>query len=213
VGGCSRSLGRDSWWVGAGSVLVLWGWGQVLEAAAEDLLSGVARVAQRLWTSDARYGGEGVAAADRRELCSLLNAALRADDPELLAAAMPLIRAINALCVVRGARDEARLRFPPAGCCLRGGGLPDAHRSFFVPGRKYRIPGFLATSFDREAAASPPYPSPPAPLVGIAPCPSLTGACPMLTGAIAPCPSQPPRIAQGAIRTHPPRSLQRRGRV
>ena len=68
---------------------------------------------------------------------------------------MPLIRAINTLCIVRGARDEARLRFPPAGVCLRGGGLPDAHLGFFAPGRQFRVPGYLATSFDREARPSP----------------------------------------------------------
>ena len=102
-------------------------------------------------------------AEHRRELCALLNAALRGDDAELLAPAMPLMRGIKSLCVVRGARPEARLRFPPAGVCLRGGGLPDEHRGFFVPGRKYRVPGFLATSFHREARAPPARPpaSPP----------------------------------------------------
>ena len=117
------------------------------------------RSAQRLWTSDQRHGGDGVPPAHRREFCALLNAALRADDAALLAAAMPLIRAINSLCVVRGARPEARLRFPPAACCLRGGGLPDAHRAFFAPGVKYRVPGYLATSFHREVRL-PPTPSP-----------------------------------------------------
>ncbi len=125
--------------------------GQALQAALEDVLGNVPCVAQRLWTSDQHYCGEGVSPEHRREFCSLLNAALRDDDPALLAAAMPLIRAINSLCVVRGARDEARLRFPPAGCCFRGGGLPEAHLGFFAPGRKYRSPGYLATSFDRKA--------------------------------------------------------------
>ena len=109
------------------------------------------RSAQRLWTSDQRHGGDGVPPAHRREFCALLNAALRADDAALLAAAMPLIRAINSLCVVRGARPDARLRFPPDGRCFRGGGLPEEHLAFFAPGVQFRVAGYLATSFDREA--------------------------------------------------------------
>ncbi len=108
-------------------------------------------MAQRLWTSDQQFGGEGVPPAHRLEFCSMLNTALRCDDAALLAAAMPLIRAINSLCVFRGARPDALLRFPPADCSFRGGGLPDVHHGFFVPGVKYRVPGFLATSFDLEA--------------------------------------------------------------
>jgi hypothetical protein len=123
----------------------------VLQAALEDALADMPRMGQRLWTSDQRYCGEGVPRAHQLELCSLLNAALRDDEAAPLEAAMPLIRAINSLCVVRGARPDALLRFPPADCCFRGGGLPDAHRGFFVPGRKYRVAGFLATSFDRQA--------------------------------------------------------------
>ncbi len=130
--------------------------GQALQAVLEDALGDVPRVVQWLWTSDQQYCGEGVPPAHHREFCSLLNAALRDDDPELLAAAMPLIRAINSLCVVRGARPEAQLHFPPADCCFRGGGLPDTHLGFFAPGRKYRVQGFLATSFDCEANPAPP---------------------------------------------------------
>jgi hypothetical protein len=63
---------------------------------------------------------------------------------------MPLIRGINSLCVVRGARPPALVRFPPAHCSFRGGSLPDDRRSFFALGRKFRVPGFLATSFERE---------------------------------------------------------------
>ena len=127
------------------------------DAGVAEALGAVPRVAQRLWTSAQRLCGEGVPAAQRREFCSLLNAAVRGDDAGLLAAAMPLIRAINSLCVIRGARPEARLRFPPAHCCFRGGGLPDAHRGFFAPGVKYRVPGYLATSFDREVRTPPSY--------------------------------------------------------
>ena len=43
---------------------------------------------------------------------------------------------------------------PPNGVCFRGGGLPDTHRSFFAVGVKYRVPGFLATSFSEGVAFS-----------------------------------------------------------
>jgi hypothetical protein len=111
----------------------------------EEALDDVPRLAQRLWTSDETLLGGGGA----RELCELLNAALRGDDPELLCTALPLVRAINSLCVVRGARPEPLVRQPSDGLCYRGGGLPDSHLSFFKPGVKYRVPGFLATSFQR----------------------------------------------------------------
>ena len=108
-------------------------------------------MAQRLWTSDQRFSGPGVPAKHQREFCSLLNAALRRDDGKLLAEAMPLIRVINKLCVVRGERPEALLRIPPGNRSFRGAGIPDAHLGFYVPGVKYRVPGYLATSFKREA--------------------------------------------------------------
>jgi hypothetical protein len=128
-------------------------WGPGLDDA---VLGEVARAAQQLWTSDERLaGGEGVPAAHRRELCAMLNAALRADDPALLAAALPLIRAIDSLRVVYGVRPEARLRFPPVYRSFRGGGLPDAQRGFFAVRVEYRVPGSLATSFDREARHPP----------------------------------------------------------
>ncbi len=117
----------------------------------EEALGDVPRLAQRLWTSDATLDpSPGTGAVAARELCSLVNAALRYDDEELLRAALPLIRAINSLCVVRGARPERFVRHPPEHRCYRGGGLPGAHRAFFAPNQSYRVPGFLATSFDRE---------------------------------------------------------------
>ncbi len=132
-------------------------WDQVLieEAGLNDALTGeVPRLAQRLWTSDIRFRGAGVPPALQREFCSLINAVLRGDDPTLLCAAMPLIRAINSLSVVRGALPEKLLRFPHEHRSFRGGGLPDEYCGFFVAGLKYRVPGFLATSFDREARSA-----------------------------------------------------------
>jgi hypothetical protein len=34
--------------------------------------------------------------------------------------------------------------------CYRGGGLPDKHHQFFQREKKYRVPGYLATSFSKE---------------------------------------------------------------
>ena len=117
----------------------------------EDALGNAARLAQRIWSSDQRLLDSPV--AHRLELCSILNAAIRSDDVDLLAAAMPLIRAINALCVVRGARPDRYLGFPPEHQCYRGIGMPEEWLVFFRPGIKFRVPGFFATSFNREVCA------------------------------------------------------------
>ena len=68
--------------------------------------------------------------------------------------AMVLILAINKLCVVRGARSDAALKFPDHGVTYRGGALPDEHQAFFTAGKKYRVPGFLATSFNESSELS-----------------------------------------------------------
>ena len=70
----------------------------------------------------------------------------------MLVHAMVLILAINKLCVVRGARSDAALKFPDHGVTYRGGALPDEHQAFFTVGKKYRVPGFLATSFNESVA-------------------------------------------------------------
>jgi hypothetical protein len=114
----------------------------------EDALGDTARLAQRLWSSDLRLLQSP--AAHRLELCSILNSAIRGDNADFLVAVMPLIRAINALCVVRGAWPEKHLRFPPEHQCYRGIGMPDEWLPFFQPGLKFRVPGFFATSFSRE---------------------------------------------------------------
>lgn len=49
-------------------------------------------------------------------------------------------------------RSDKTISFPPGGRCYRGGGFDDAHRDFFVVGKKYRVPGFLATSFSEDKA-------------------------------------------------------------
>ena len=71
------------------------------------------------------------------------------------------------LCVVR--RKEKDQKFPPAAITHRGGALPLQHLPFFTEGKKYRIPMFLATSFDINTAygfwCAPPRPLLPLPLV------------------------------------------------
>jgi hypothetical protein len=119
-----------------------------------DALSDVARLAQRIWSSDLKP--TGVHPSFELEICSLLNAAIRADDKDLLQAAMPLIRAINSLCVIRGARPDRLLRFPPEHQCFRGGALPDEWLGFYQTGVKYRVPGFLASSFEMSVRAHSP---------------------------------------------------------
>jgi len=111
----------------------------------QQMLTEVASGAQRLWTSGKRLGGA-------KEMCSMLNEAIRMDDAGLLEHAVCLVIAINQLCVVRGVRDDTQLRFPKDGVCFRGGALPDEHRAFFTRGRQYRVPGFLATSFSEDVA-------------------------------------------------------------
>jgi hypothetical protein len=61
-----------------------------------------------------------------------------------------VVRGINLLCVTR--RDPSKLRFPPGGKSHRGGGLPAAHAPFFSVGKKFRVPMYLATSFDEDVA-------------------------------------------------------------
>ena len=60
-------------------------------------------------------------------------------------------RAINSVCYARSHTPAAQ-RFPTGGVLYRGGGMDDKHRGFFVEGKKYRVPGFLATSFSEAVA-------------------------------------------------------------
>ena len=109
-----------------------------------ELLGEVEAVAQRLWTSAKTLQSDG------RELCSIMNAAVRSEDPALCGPVAVLARAINRLVVTR--RVDSTMPFPPGGTTVRGGGLPDEHRDFFTPGKRFRSPGFLATSFSEDKA-------------------------------------------------------------
>jgi hypothetical protein len=94
----------------------------------------------------------------RTEFCGILNRILRDVDDDLLPDACVVVRAINSLCVLR--HDPSKLVYPAGGMTFRGGGMPLHHvvqlqgqpPPFFVAGKKYRIPMFLATSDKRHVA-------------------------------------------------------------
>ena len=131
----------------------------------------VPAAAQRLWTSDANLQGA--------ELCSMMNAVLRADCGGgnvggQIPALCRLTRAMEQLSVGRllaearaeaageageaggagggagGAAGDDGTLFPPGGSTYRGGGLPDEHKAFFTVGKQFRVPMFLATSMDQN---------------------------------------------------------------
>jgi len=110
--------------------------------ALSELLGKIPFAAQRIWTSGKRLNGI--------EFSFMINAAIRLDDPRTMPFVATFARAVNELCVVRGASHASE--FPPEGVLWRGGGLPDAHRDFFAPGVQYRVPGFLASSKSRNVA-------------------------------------------------------------
>jgi hypothetical protein len=114
----------------------------------EEVVRNVNAAAQRLWTSPLKL--EGVAPEHHSELCSMMNRSIREDTAEVMQPLCVLIRSINMLCIVR--RDPAKQIFPPRMCTFRGGELPLQHAEFFEAGKKYRVPGFLATSFSEDVA-------------------------------------------------------------
>jgi hypothetical protein len=122
---------------------------------AEDLTESISASAGLIWTSQLI-----LKLPDGRsmEFCALINRILRDLDDDLLPDACVVVRGINAMCVLR--RDSSKLMFPPGGVSYRGGGLPLQHvvqlpgqpSPFFVAGKKYRVPMFLATSFNLHVA-------------------------------------------------------------
>jgi hypothetical protein len=104
----------------------------------------VQHVAVRMWTSAEQLDG--------KELCWILNEALRED--EAVDHTAVISRALNAFCVRRqaGGGPSLQTRWPASNETVRGGGLPRRHRPFFTIGKRYRVPMFLATSGDRPTA-------------------------------------------------------------
>jgi hypothetical protein len=117
----------------------------------KELLSEIQVAATRIWTSTQKLQGAGVDKEFNVEFCSLLNRARREDDAELMPHLVVIVRAINALCIVR--RESASLKFPPNAVSHRGGALPPQHHAFFAVGCQYRVPMYLATSFSADTAS------------------------------------------------------------
>jgi serine/threonine protein kinase len=108
------------------------------------LTDDVSIAAERLWTSlQTMRTGTG----REPEFCFVLSQLLR-DDPASLARSCAIIaRALNTNLV---AGRTSSVIFPANGQCWRGGGFDEQHRSFFTVGKKYRVPGFLATSLQKN---------------------------------------------------------------
>ena len=116
----------------------------------KELLSQIQVAATSIWTSTQKLQGAGVHKALNVEFCSLLNRALRDDAADVMQHLVVIVRAINALCIVR--RDDGGLKFPPNAVSHSGGALPRQHHDFFAVGKKYRVPMYVATSFSEDKA-------------------------------------------------------------
>ena len=127
----------------------------------------VGSLAEFLWTSGKTVKG--------KELCSILNAAIREDDPTVIMHAVVLSVAINKRrvsnrdakkglfsgispreypqkllnCDMGHGRSDTGSRWHGS---WRGGGFRDKFQGFFKPGVKYRVPGVLATALKKDVA-------------------------------------------------------------
>eukprot|EP01045_Picozoa_sp_COSAG04_P008877 COSAG04_NODE_501_length_13363_cov_9.158137_5_plen_759_part_00 len=123
--------------------------GQHAEGGAGNLMADVRHTAELLWTSQSTFRGMD---DHNKEFCSLLNAAIRDDEPALAGPAAALSRGLNEGLCTEGRAAPAAVPFPDGGLTLRGGGFDDVHQGFFTVGKQFRVPGFLATSFERATA-------------------------------------------------------------
>ena len=111
-------------------------------------------VAEYLWTSGKKH-----AIVKRMELCSVLNAVIRDDVEAEIKIGVVIFHCINNRRIRRGSIEGGLSMgdqtYPPKGETWRGGGFRQQFTGFFesMRGRKYRVPGFLATSSDRKTAA------------------------------------------------------------
>ena len=137
-------------------------------------LADVTDFTELLWTSAIPIGGT--------ELCSIINAALREDDPKIIMHAVVFSCAIDkwkkfrhsgprtlAAHLVHSGRINPKeyprkLRKDEPGhghwyagqgvahASWRGGGFRDEFKNFFTPRKRYRVPGVLGTTLDKELA-------------------------------------------------------------
>ena len=110
-------------------------------------------LAEFLWTSQKRHP-----VVNNLEFCSVLNAVIRDDVAEEIEAAVPIFRSLNALRTRRLGEGVSKdvVVYPPDGQLWRGSTFNDKFRPFFegMLGKKYRVPGFLATSENRQIAVA-----------------------------------------------------------
>ena len=115
-----------------------------------DVLGRLGHTATLLWTSAHKLSG--VPVAHNKELCSLVNSVLRSDTESCMSHLAMVVHGINSLCVTRRELDPTAVPFPPTCQTFRGGGFDNSLKGFWTVGKKYRVPGFLATSFDEATA-------------------------------------------------------------
>lgn len=109
------------------------------------LKTDVGAVAEYLWTSEQSHN-----VFRHRELSSVLNAVIRDDVEEEIEAAAIIFRSINSRRVERKSSV-----YPPKGETWRGTKFKKRFKPFYedMIERKYRVPGFLATSCKKAIAA------------------------------------------------------------
>ena len=128
------------------------------DSTVSALKQNAAHAAQYLWTSAQRMTKRAPSAStlhaaaaaattpsqpDSLELCSVINAAIRADEPKQIIHVVTIVRGINKLCVTQnreGTEWGASMPFPKGGLCYRGTGFDNKFRGFFTIGKKYRVP-------------------------------------------------------------------------
>ena len=115
------------------------------------LRNDVDAVAEYLWTSTKTHD-----VVNQFEFCSILNAVIRDDIFQEIEAAAVIFRSINSRRVQRigDAKHIATATYPPKGETWRGSSFRNEFQDFFtnLVGKKYRVPGFLATSNKRKVA-------------------------------------------------------------
>lgn len=118
----------------------------------DEVLGQVCCAARRLWTSGITLPAENP--LQKLELSHIINQALRDDGRAALDHVAVLARAVNSLTMARAGSRELSGHFPSGGRLWRGGGLPAEHRGFYEVTKKYRVPGFLASSEKKEVTDS-----------------------------------------------------------
>jgi len=140
------------------------------EEAEKNKQDSIPQAVQRMWTSPLRLRN--------KELCSILNFAVRSDSNDMVRPLAMLTRcvqvdhfsftftfrgllfkqmmsgdgsAINLLCVTAGKADKLK-NISETNLIFRGGGFDERHREFFTQNKKFRQPAYLATSFSKDVA-------------------------------------------------------------